>query len=250
MVARSGSSTGLIRLVAWSVAVAAGTFLGYTIGVGWGSTGLAPFVNAAVAVDLATLILLVLTVLAVITALRSGGRGRPATRGLILAALAFVVGLALGWGLSVAFGPHKPVVLEASGTVGLALPELEGYVDRPEAAATCRSEVDSQAVALIVAPNVGTVEPNLVRVQLSTFPAYPGSEPEIQVWILASLDDPGAVAGWSGSATFVEGAVGAATGKVGFSDLVLHPGLDGTQPAAWPPALSGTLAWSCAAWNS
>lgn len=240
---------GRIRTAStWRLAVLAGfaglgTWLGSLIGSGWGSTGLALFVNAAVALVLAILVLAVLIVIAALVVWKRTDRV-AATMPFLRVGAIFLGGIAVGWGLSVAFRPPPQVVLTGTGTMRLSSSGLNGYAAANEPA-TCQSEVNSTKLALVETNTVGTIGPDFVTASVSMFPADPGRQLEVRISLRPAVKGPVEAPGWLGTGEVVVGVVGDAHGQIAFTDLVLLGDQAGVQPPGWPTSLSGTIDWSC-----
>jgi hypothetical protein len=87
----------MLKLVFWAVAVAVGAYLGYTIGSNLDETGIA-FFNVIVAGFLAGAILVVLAVFAILR------RGHPASQAATVAGILLVVGVGIGWAITLVLG--------------------------------------------------------------------------------------------------------------------------------------------------
>jgi hypothetical protein len=95
----AGRNRSLWRLAIAAVFAAGGAYLGYTFGAGFGSMELTQWFSAIVALALATLILIVLSAVAVLIRWKSTGSD-PALRSVIGVGVLFVAGIALGWVLA------------------------------------------------------------------------------------------------------------------------------------------------------
>jgi hypothetical protein len=234
------------KLVFWAGSLAVGAYLGYVIAANIYETGFA-FFNAIVAGLIALAILFVLVVVAIILALVPDKSGRPTARAAIVGGLLLAVGVGLGWVITPVLWPEfrQPLILEAPGTMTLALDGIDGYAGGGDALATCRSEVDTEEVASVEAVVVGTIGPAVVAASVW----IQSGNADLMVWIAPAADDEGTVPMWQGPEGVVEVTNVDGGGRIVFSGIRLTARDEaGRAPEGWPAELSGTLTWSCGAW--
>lgn len=236
------------KLLFWAASLAVGAYLGYVIAANLYASGFASF-NAFFAGLIALAILFVLVVVAVILALAPDRSGRPAARAAIVGGLVLTLGVGLGWVITPVIWPEfrAPVILEAKGTMNLALDGIDGYAAGGDALATCRSEVDAEGVASVEAVVVGTIGPAVVAA--SVWIQSDNGTSDLMVWIPPPAEGTGTVPMWQGPEGIVEATRVAGGGQVVFSGIRLTASdAEGRAPEGWPAELSGTLTWSCGEW--
>ena len=223
---------------------ALGAWLGSLMGLGWGSTGLTAFFNAAVSLVLAILIIAGLIVTAVLVGWKRHDR-RAAMLPFATAGALFVGAVGVGWGLSQLFRSPLPVVLEGRGTMSLETSGLDAYVARAQSIVICRSEVDAPTLALVEANDLGSIGVSFVGASVSMVPGDSSRQAEVRIWVQPIVKGVADPPSWLGTGDIVDGLAGDAVGRIVFAEIPLLAGETGLQPLGWPTGLSGAIDWSC-----
>jgi hypothetical protein len=149
---------------------------------------------------------------------------------------------------------QAPLVFSATGetrtelTVG-TMP----FVGQEAGRAECRSVDNGSAVAMVNALEVGRLGAGTLRATVSL--AGTGSDGAMAEFWIADVPDGTIQPFWRGYVQVIESSADGASGRLAF-DLPLAEdappkGDAATTPSAtsaWPPAISGTLSWSCQPW--
>lgn len=148
-----------------------------------------------------------------------------------------------------------PVVLEASGTMTLAMPDAQ-FVVRLSASARCESTPDGQTVADVFGPDLGELGPGTLRGSITL--AGHGSDPASAAFFIdgGDLPDGSSQPFWSGPVRVSDLGLAGTSGVITFSGLgrdpdpALKPGSSAppVSAGAFPDALSGTVTWACQPW--
>jgi hypothetical protein len=235
-------------LAALAVALAVGAYLGGTLASGLNQGGLGSIVALVVAVIVGA-ILAVMALVAAILVKSSDTSGRRAARSIVVAACAFVAGVAVGWAVEPAFRPEyrESVVLEAPGRLKVSIDGLDGYSSRGEAITTCRSELDAEGIADVGGEIVGNVGTAVVGASLFMLPGSPDGRPVVNIWIRPSVEDKGSAPFWAGPGDVVEVVDGDRGGHLVFTRAAFNEP-DKAPPEGYPVELSGMVSWSCGEW--
>jgi hypothetical protein len=235
-------------LTALAVALAVGAYLGGALASGLNQGGLGSIVALVVAVIVGA-ILAVMALVAAILVKSSDTSGRRAARSIVVAACAFVAGVAVGWAVEPAFRPEyrESVVLEAPGRLNVSIDGLDGYMSHGDAPTKCHSEPDAEGIAGIGGDVVGSVGTAIVGASLTVSAGTPDGRPVVHLWIRPSVEDKGSAPFWEGSADVVEPVDGDRGGRIEFTRATFTEP-DKAPPDGYPAELSGTLSWSCANW--
>ena len=244
------------RLVAVVIPLAVGAWFGYQIAYSASADRhMFGFGEAVFTVLLASLI--GLTVLVGIIAIMWRGE-----RGVRVARLAFAAAGLLAFGgyvgriLTPALGLdyREPVVLSAAGEVTLRLDGTTSFVPMAPARATCHSVPDGDRLEGLAADELGRLRDASLRAELGALSREAG-EASVSLWIPEEVGGDSVRPQWDGQGDVADLSDGARSGRITFR-AVLDPGQKagehsarpGVSPPAWPPVLTGELAWACAEW--
>lgn len=155
---------------------------------------------------------------------------------------------------------HEPIVLTAPGQTRLALQAgAFPFVARDGGRADCRSVPDGQAVADVMALDLGELGSGTLRATLG-LAAEPSNATRVELFIDgADLPEGSPQLSWSGPAQVGEISTGGASGTLTFSDLAGSDPAAKSQPGAsasssvlpgWPATISGSLSWTCQPWGT
>lgn len=242
--------TSKLKAAFWLASVALGAFLGYLIADSLMMTsGLAIlgtlFIGAVIVA-----ILFVVVIVAAAVALQPDRRGRPAARAVILSGVLLLVGVGVGWAMTPVLGlGYRPAIeSESTGTMNLSLDGLAGFESDGDAAASCRSVPNSEAVAYVTANALGSVPTGTVTASLIMQPLdSPDGRPTFAIGVTPAVKGEDAAPNWQGSGD-LEPIERERAGRITFTGAALVPGETGNLPRGWPAELSGILSWSCDAW--
>lgn len=149
-----------------------------------------------------------------------------------------------------------PVVLEATGTMTLAMPGGAPFVPGTAISARCESTPGGSTVAEVVGLDLGELGLGTLQGTI-TLPDQVSDEANVSFFIDAGdLRDGSSPPSWSGLARASELGPAGASGTLTFSGLgrdpepALKPGMSAptASPGAFPDALSGTVTWACQPW--
>ena len=149
-----------------------------------------------------------------------------------------------------------PVVLEAPGTMTIAMPGDAPFVPRTDASARCESTPGGSTVADVIGRDLGELGPGTLHGSIG-FGVDGADQPAVSFFIDgADLPDGTSLISWTGRAQVIELGPSGTSGKLTFTgvgrdpDSALKPG-SSAPPAsadAFPDALSGSIVWSCQSW--
>lgn len=240
------------KLAFWAAALVGGAYLGYQLADSLARDSGFAMLGALFVGVLILAILFVLGIVAAAVGLQPDRRGRPAARAVIVSGALLVVGVAVGWVTTpvLGLGYRPPLLFEASGTMSLALDGLDGFASEGDAAAFCRSEPDSDAIATVDANAVGRVATGTVTASVRLDASdLPDSRPIFVFGITPAVKGEDAAPNWRGAAEAVQLLETGRGGSITFTEASLVEDETGRLPNGWPGRLSGTLSWSCDAWS-
>jgi hypothetical protein len=149
---------------------------------------------------------------------------------------------------------QAPLVLSATGETRTELTAgTMPFVGQEAGRADCRSVDNGRAVAMVTALEVGRLGAGTMRATLSV--AGTGSDGATAEFWIADVPDGTLQPFWRGYVQVIDSSANGASGRLAFDlpraeDAPPKGGASAVPAAtsAWPPAISGTLSWSCQPW--
>jgi hypothetical protein len=235
---------GTVVVAAGAVGILAGREIAYSSSIG----GLA---SITAAVLWAALILGAILLAAIAGILRRRRRGMSSAIVALLVAAALLpgggmVGVATAGLTGGTYRP--PVVLESAGSTRATV-DNSGFVTRDGGAADCRSVDDGQAVAEVTALDLGELLGHTLRATISLSTSTASGR--VEAWIDGGdLPEGQPQPFWGVQGQMVEMAPDGASGEVRFENLPRESDAGPTPGGAiaWPPTLTGSIAWACQPW--
>jgi hypothetical protein len=148
-----------------------------------------------------------------------------------------------------------PVVLEAPGTLTLAMPGVVGFIAATDVSARCQSNPDERDVADVVGLVLGELEHGTLRGSISPT-GEASDEARVSLFIDGGdLPDGSSQPFWSGRARVIDRDPSGSSGKLTFSSLAYEDAAAKPGPTApmasgavFPATVSGTITWACQPW--